>query len=282
MNKIGIKIDEDKIREFINDMILEPRKKALKWSEITKQTPALNIGYPAQHLASLLTGYEGKRSGARGDDISDGTEVRACNRVDQVDECQSCGEKVMRSENSCSSCGCQKIKRKNDSKWLFTIRSEKELHELLVTKRVLLLLTDYPDFEKNNFDKIRIRAFELYPQDERHSKFVEIMKNYYYDIYSKNLERNPKKVPAPKNFWPESYQFYLSNPIKIFECNISSVNENPCIDSIYFISPEADRKNLISENLPKSLLKKEELTLVSQVKSDFLNENEKKVLCLRD
>ena len=280
--EIQVDINSNLIVEFLNEVILEPRKNILKWSKITKQTPALNIGYPAQHLSSLLTGYEGSRSGARGDDISDGSEVKACNRIDQVDKCKGCGEKVARSEETCPSCGSEKIERKNDSKWLFTVRSEKELEELLTAERVLLILSDYPNFEESDFEKIRIRVFEIYPKNNRHRRFVEIMKHYYYKIYSDNLEKSPKKVPAPKNFWPESYQFYLSNPIKIFECVISSVNENPIIESIYFIPPSVNREELSSEILPKSILSKSELQLVKHIDREYLSENEKELLPLRD
>jgi hypothetical protein len=282
MKQIDINIDVEVISKFLNEMILTPRKTALEWSKITKQTPALNIGYPSQHLSSLLTGYEGKRSGARGDDVSDGSEVKSCNRVDQVDECGECKEKVMRSEIKCSNCSSENIKRKEDSKWLFTIRSEKELQELITANRVLLILFDYPEFKDNNFDKIRIRAFEIYPKNPRHNRFVEIMKNYYYNIYLNNLEKNPKKVPAPKNFWPNSYQFYLSNPIKIFESIITSINDNPTIESINYITPLVDRSKLPSENLPKSLLKKNEQIIFSNIKEDYLTEEDRKDLILRD
>lgn len=282
MKQIDRFIDENLISELISDLILDIRKNNQKWSKITKQTPALQIGYVAQHLSSLLTGYEGTRSGARGLDISDGTEVRSCNRVDQVDTCESCGEKVMRSETICSSCGSNKIKRNNDSKWLFTIRSEKELEDLLNTERVLLLLFDYPNFDDYDFNTIRIRAFEIYPKNDRHKNFCEIMKNYYYGIYTENLKKNPKKVPAPKNLWPDSFQFFMCNPIKIFECSISSVNENPIIESISFVSSNIDRSTLVSEPLPIKLLYKKEKQKVSQIKRDFLLENEKNILSLRD
>lgn len=282
MKKIDIIINIQVISTFLIEMILDPRKIALKWSKITKQTPALNFAYIFQHLSSLLTGYEGTRSGARGDDVSDGTEVKSCNRVDQVDECSECKEKVMRSEKKCLNCNSDKINRKEDSKWLFTIRSEEELQELITCDRVLLILSDYPEFDQNNFEKIRIRAFEIYPNNPRHYRFVEIMKNYYFDIYLNNLEKNPKKVPAPKNFWPNSYQFYLSNPIKIFECVITSINENPNIESIDFIIPTIDRCNLPSENLPKSILSKNEKKLFSHITGDYLNEDDKKNLVLRD
>ena len=68
----------------------------IKWSSITNQTPNLKIGYPGQHLASLITGISGTGTGARGDDIADGSEVKSCSRVDQVDKCENCKSNVMR------------------------------------------------------------------------------------------------------------------------------------------------------------------------------------------
>lgn len=45
---ITITNNEDLIKQFIKDMIIEPRRKAHYWSRITNQTPNLKIGYPAQ------------------------------------------------------------------------------------------------------------------------------------------------------------------------------------------------------------------------------------------
>ena len=78
-----IRIDENekKIKELLYQLVLNPRVTALKWSSITKQTPNMKIGYPAQHIASLITGVYGARTGDRGDDLEDGTEVKSCSRV---------------------------------------------------------------------------------------------------------------------------------------------------------------------------------------------------------
>lgn len=108
-NYITIDTSREFVCEFLQDVLLQPRLNILKWSEITKQTPGLRVGYPAQHLASLLTGVEGKRTAARGDDLSDGTEVKGCNRIDQLDTCKDCKGKVSRSETFCSHCGSTRI-----------------------------------------------------------------------------------------------------------------------------------------------------------------------------
>ena len=52
----------EQIIEFINELIIEPRNKSVKWSKITHQTATLRVGYPGQHLASLVTGVKGERT----------------------------------------------------------------------------------------------------------------------------------------------------------------------------------------------------------------------------
>ena len=131
-NLITIDDNENKIKQFLTDLIIEPRIKALYWSQITNQTPNLKVGYPAQHLASLITGMKGTGTGARGDDLIDGSEIKACSRLDQLDKCNDCNEKILRTESKCSSCNSENIKRNNDSKWLFTIRTENDLTVLTV------------------------------------------------------------------------------------------------------------------------------------------------------
>jgi hypothetical protein len=281
MKQLNLEVTEKLIEEFLDEIILQPRKNILKWSNLTKQTPNIKVGYPAQHLVSLVTGIEGTRSGARGEDVSDSSEIKSCNRVDQVDTCKSCKEKVLRNEEKCSHCESSDIVRKNDSKWLFTIRSEKELEKLINSERIILTLFDYPNFTSNDFDKIRIRIFEIYPKKERHRKFVEIMTQYFYDIYQKNIDKNPNQVPAPKNFWPEQYQFYLSNPIKVFECHISSINNDPTIDFIEYVKPSINRDELSPEPMPKKLLNKKEIGLFDHDLGDYLNESEAKLLSIR-
>ena len=110
ITKVTIDNNEERILELLNDLVFNPRIKALQWSSITKQTPNLKIGYPGQHLASLIMGMEGERTAARGNDICDGTEIKACNRIDQLDKCKNCGENVMRIESSCPVCDSEILK----------------------------------------------------------------------------------------------------------------------------------------------------------------------------
>ena len=168
VSKITIFDNRSKIETFLREVIIEPRKTMRKWSKITNQTPNLKIGYIGQHLASLIIGMKGTGTGARGDDIIDGTEVKSCSRIDQLDKCNICEGNVLRSQNVCPSCGASDIDRKDDSKWLITIKSQSEL-EMYLTRipRILLIISDYPNFGSNDFSSMRIRAYEIWNQSSR-------------------------------------------------------------------------------------------------------------------
>jgi len=260
-----ITIDDNinKIQLLLKELVLEPRLKALEWSNITKQTPNMKIGYPGQHLASVITGIEGARTGARGDDLKDGTEVKSCSRVDQLDTCTNCKNKVLRIETNCAHCGSNKIKRMDDSKWLFSVKTEQEL-KLLTNDidRIFITIADYPNFSDDDFETIRFQEFELWNNSDRNKHFKTLMTNYYYKIFLEHIKLNPSKTPAPKNFWPYSYQFYLCNPIKVFNCIITEANTNPSINIDFYVPPQTDRNNLESAKRPIQLLSSAELKII--------------------
>lgn len=254
-----ITIDDNlsKITAFINDVIINPRKSLRYWSSITNQTPAAKIGYIGQHLASLITGMPGTRSGARGDDLVDGTEVKSCNKIDQADKCKDCGNRVMRTDPVCPVCGSGNIDRKDDSKWLFSIRDEFELKQYHSLDRVFLLLMDYPDFDKGYFSDIRISAFEIYPKEERMNVFNELIDNHYWKIYRPKADTGGKTNPM--NLHPWSFQFYKCNPIMTFQCLIKDIDGTPQTEVAYFVSPESRRSEKYeSIPMPSSLLKESE------------------------
>lgn len=260
---ITINDNNEQIKSLINELVLQPRINALKWSKITKQTPNIKIGYPGQHLASLITGMSGERTGARGNDLIDGSEVKSCSRIDQLDICKDCKSPVSRSESVCSSCNSSNIKRNDDSKWLFSVKNENDLHVLTTeVPRILLMIGDYPNFEKLDFETLRFQTFEIWNNSPRTSRFKEIITNYYNKIYLAHKSRNSEKTPAPKNFWPYSYQFYVSNPILIFSCTVTNASTDPIITIDYFVEPELDRTSIESVPMPTDLLSEEELNIV--------------------
>lgn len=285
---ITIHNNEALIKDFLHEVIYSQRAIMHRWSVITNQTPNLKIGYPGQHLASLITGVKGTGTGARGDDLEDKSEVKSCSRVDQSDKCEDCGNNVLRSQTECPHCKSKNIKRNNDSKWLIAIRNDTEL-DMYVNKipRMIFILSDYPEFESGNFEKIQFTAYEIWNQSERAENFREILKNYYEKIYMPkfNSSASNRGSIAPLNFWPYKYNFYMSNPIKTFHATIDfSKNENP-VDIDFYVQPEVDRSTLPSEPMPVDLLSKDDKKLLGlKAINDkaFLTEEERKMLSLRE
>ena len=238
-----------------------------EWSNITEQTAHIKVGYVGQHLASVLLNTIGCQTAGRGDDCKDKSEIKSCSRVDQSDKCTRCKINISRFKKSCPNFAkrTDKIKRNNDSKWLLTIRSENDLNKYLELDRLVLIIEDYPDFNKNKFNDISIKAYEIYPKLEICKHFRNIITDYYNNIYLENLKKNPK-IPS-KNI-SYSFQFYMCNPIKIFECKITDYIKKPKIKIMKYIEPYSIRKtddinimpNKLLNQKEKKELKKEELT----------------------
>ena len=247
------------IKKMMNELILHPRRDLLKWAHHTKQTPNIKIGYPGQHLASLVTGIEGSRTGARGHDLSDGSEVKSCSRVDQLDKCNDCRAAVARAESICPECRSANIKRNNDSKWLLAVKSEDELATLLdQVPRVVLLMSDYAYYDAQDWNTLQFQVFEIWPQYPRHAHFRTLMKNYYRNIYIPHVELTPTKTPAPKNFWPYSFQFFMCNPVRTFHAIVENAESDPRLDVLEYVDPAADRGAVTPLPLPLSVLNRSE------------------------
>ena len=271
-NKITIFDNLQQIYQFIDEIIVTPKRSLKKWATITNQTPAAKIGYIGQHLASLITGVPGTGSGARGDDLADGSEVKSCNKIDQADKCKDCGARVMRFEETCPECGSSKIDRKDDSKWLFSIRDEHELNQYLTMDRVVLILMDYPGFKQQDYKDMRITCYEIYPKEERMKVFGELITNHYYNIYLPKLTNNEKTNPM--NLHPTLIQFYKCNPIKTFSCIIEDIDTNPVIqiDDASYVDPFAARDSTLKPiPMPSTLLKKNEWDILLD-SADYENE----------
>ena len=257
----------EKLRQRIADV---------RWSNLTKQSPAGAFGGQSlQHLASILTGVPGMRSAARGHDHADKSEHKACNRIDQVDKCTSCKERVMRHETTCASCGSDKIKRNEDSKFLLTINSESELRAYTnEIPRVILTLLEYPDL--NDTETIKVKVWEIWP--EHSPAFRAICEDYYESVLFKKA-RGIKH--SPKNFWPYSFQFFKSRPISICKMTVTQVNTDPHVVIDHYVSPDEDRSACSPEPMPANLLFPNELELTGADPADFLTEAQMDLVPLR-
>lgn len=206
---------EEATVQLIEELYIDLKQKVNKWSDVTKQTPQARMGYVGQHLVSVVTGYPGGRSGARGHDLElpDGKygEIKTCYKVDQLGSCNNCSSAVSSIEKTCPMCGSTDIERKDDSKWLITIRNDDEFSKFLDPYRYYFVLFDYEDISDVNNDTIIASIWEV---DPKNTGFAYCLFDYYLNIRSKS------KSKAPFNMWPYSLKFQLTKPKLIFKCAI--------------------------------------------------------------
>jgi hypothetical protein len=171
------------------------------------------MGYIGQHLVSVVTGYPGGRSGARGKDLvlPDGefAEIKTCYRVDQLGKCNACGAGVSSLEIECPNCESKDIRRNDDSKWLIGIQHDEEFSEVLKPKYYYLVLFDFTDLQKP--DTIRASIWRV---DPLAPGFAYCLIDYYKNI------KAASKSGAPFNLWPFQLKFELMRPLLIYQSYI--------------------------------------------------------------
>lgn len=247
---VTIPTDDALVLALLHDLFLQPRAALLKWSKVTSQTAQVRIAYPGQHLASLVTGVRGAGTAARGDDLLDGSEVKSCSRADQLGSCRECDERVLPFLEECSSCGSSNIVRRQDSHWILSIKSEQELRQYLEMPRIVLVLFDRPPGE---LAKIRSRIWEIWPTYERHQYFEWFVVDYWENNYK--LKRSKGLTPAPLNLHPLKFDFYMMNPVLIFEASIDVDSHDAEI--MHWVAPTGDRSECQVEVMPSSAVKRE-------------------------
>lgn len=202
---------------LIKDLYIDLRTKVNAWSEITHQTPQARMGYVGQHLVSVVTGFPGGKSGARGYDlVMDGGaygEIKTCYRVDQLGSCRDCGAVVSSLETECSTCGSKKIDRKDDSKWLISLRNESEFARVTQPQRYYFVLFEFADLTNPANNDIEASIWEV---DPKNKGFAYCMIDYYLNIRAKS------KSKAPFNMWPYEIKFLLTKPLLIYRSHIKS------------------------------------------------------------
>ena len=200
---------------LIKDLYIDLRTKVNEWSEITNQTPQARMGYIGQHLVSVVTGYPGGKSGARGYDLimNDGTygEIKTCYRVDQLGSCNKCGAVVSSLEIQCATCGSIDINRKDDSKWLISLRNDKEFEEVVEPIKYYFVLFEFEDLSDATNNNIVASIWEV---DSKEKGFAFCMIDYYLNIRAKS------KSKAPFNMWPHEFKFLLTKPTLIYQSKI--------------------------------------------------------------
>jgi len=73
-------------KDLLDEQVVRQRIKLNHWSSITAQSAQIDTGYIAQHLVSLQTQIPGQGMRGKGDDLSDGSEVKSANFLDSLDK----------------------------------------------------------------------------------------------------------------------------------------------------------------------------------------------------
>ena len=210
---------------LLKDLFVDLRRKVNFWSTYTEQTPQARMGYIGQHLVSVVTGYKGGKSGARGYDLvlpnGEYGEIKTCTKIDQLGKCKECGNAVSSLEIACPSCNSDKIERKDDSKWLIDVRNEKEVLTINDPKYYYFVLFEFENINDSKSD-ILITIYRVNPKNPG---FTLCMLDYWYTI--------KKRIPAhaPFNMWPHMLKFRLTKPEIIYKARIT--NDDKIITEIF-------------------------------------------------
>ena len=220
---------------LISDLYLSLRRVINGWALVTSQTAQARMGYVGQHLVSVVTGYSGGKSGARGRDLllpgEEHAEIKTCYRVDQLGSCNACRSRVAGVEMACGDCGSGDIKRNDDSKWLIGIRNDDEFATILDPTSYYLVLFDF----ENAAVRQNIRA-SIWRVDPKCPGFSLCMVDYYLNIQANSASK------APFNLWPLMLKFYLMRPVLIYR---SLISVDDTIQTVLF----PDRDEEIAESV---------------------------------
>ena len=204
---------------LISELYIDLRKRVNTWAAITNQTAQARMGYVGQHLVSVVTGFPGGKSGARGHDLvlpnDEYGEIKTCYRVDQLGRCNSCDARIASIERQCPDCGTDDIKRNDDSKWLIGIRHDEEFAELLEPESYYLVLFDFVDLSSP--DTIRSSIWEV---DPKSPGFGYCMVDYRIHIQATSRSK------AAFNLWPYQLKFSLMKPMLIYQSTISTADDS--------------------------------------------------------
>jgi hypothetical protein len=207
--------DLDSSEKLLEDLYIGLREKLLLWAEVTKQTPQARMGYIGQHLTSIVTGYPGGMSGGRGYDLvlpnNKSAEIKTCYRVDQLGICKACRSAVSSIQDSCGACGSQNIERKDDSKWLLAVKTEKDFEDLLEPENYFFVLFEFEDL--NDPSNLNIVA-SIWEVDPSHLGFIACLVDYKINIQGASASG------APFNLWPHMLKFELMSPKLIYRSRI--------------------------------------------------------------
>lgn len=167
--------DERKLlaKNLLQEQVVEQRMLLNHWSTITAQSSQIDTGYIAQHLVSLQTQIPGQGMRGKGDDLSDGSEVKSANFLDSLDK-----------------------KGATAPRWNFTAITRDIMERFLTYPAVYLLSMDLNT--KNSF-RTRIWKVDVTQHTILRERYIEWMNVLGYPKFNSNSEKSVNFQLFPPN-----------------------------------------------------------------------------------
>lgn len=168
-------------KKLLEEQVVNQREKLSVWSAITAQSSQIDTGYIAQHLVSLQTQIPGQGMRGKGDDLSDGSEVKSANFLDSLDQRGAIAPR-----------------------WNFTAINPQIMEQFLTYESLYLLSMD---LNTNGFFRTRIWKVNVLKHKVLRERYIEWMNIKGYpkfknttDYPSVNFQLFPPRNGTEENF----------------------------------------------------------------------------------
>lgn len=172
--------------KLLNEQILVQREKLERWGTITAQSSQIDTGYIAQHLVSLRTQIPGQGMRGKGDDLCDGSEVKAANFLDSLDK-----------------------KGATAPRWNFSAVTPRIMERFLNYNPLYLLSID---LDENRKIRIRIWAVDVTRHKALRERYILWMNTKGYKKFANNNNESVNfQLFPPRMFVNESFARHGNN-----------------------------------------------------------------------
>lgn len=151
------------ILKLLQEQIIDQRKKLSFWSATTSQSSQIDTGYIAQHLVTLITQIPGQGMRGKGNDLIDGSEIKAANFLDSLDKHGAVSPR-----------------------WNFTAVETYVMERFLTYTNIYLVSLDF-----NPQNKIRIRVWlvDITKHTQLRERYIEWMDKLGYPKFNSTTSR---------------------------------------------------------------------------------------------
>ena len=126
------------------------------------------------------------------------------------------------------------------------------------------------DRDEEDVSSIRVRAWEIWTQEERHGYFAWKLRDYFEGNYLAKVGQGLS--PAPLNLHPLGRDFFLMNPLLVFDARIRDADsEEANVEVDLLVGPADDRSGLESQRMPATAVSvTERAELVSKLSDEHV------------